>query len=254
MKQLLKFTLLTPLLFCGHVQAQADFSGVYMRAGGGEGDAGTMVSQWNTEEELPFNATGRAVFDANVPGKGPRQVMPAFGNDPLAAGNPPGLYRTLVYPRAIEIVQTPEKVIQLFEWGKNWRAIYTDGRDASEGTVAGPFWYGYSAGRWEGDTLVLTTTGLDGRAWFDEWGTPISDFAEIEERWSRVDEDTIQMVMTINDPEYYSRPWTSKPRLYNEQSPDTINGQLYEQIFAPIDELQFNIDIRDPAAGQQGAN
>jgi hypothetical protein len=179
--------------------------------------------------------------------------MPAFGNDPLGQANPPGLYRTLVYGRPIEMVQLPDRVIQLFEWGKHWRTIWTDGRPVPDALVAGPFWYGYSVGEWEGDTLVVKTVGLDGRAWLDEWGTPFTDFTEVEERWRRADAQTLELTLTVTDAELYAQPWTSDTKTYSAQTPDSLNGELMEQIFAPIDEIQFNQDIRDRAASGPNA-
>jgi len=223
----------------------ANLTGVWLRAGGG-GES-SPHSQWSSEP-LPFTANGQAVFDANVPGKGPRQQMPAFGNDPLGQANPPGLYRTLVYGRPMEFVQLPDRVIQLFEWGKHWRTIWTDGREVPDALVAGPYWYGYSVGTWEGDTLVVKTVGLDGRAWLDEWGTPYTDFTEVEERWRRADDGTLTLQLTLTDPELYAQPWTTDVKTFNAQAPTSLNGELMEQIFAPIDEIEFNERIRDPAA------
>ena len=220
-----------------------DFTGVWLR---GSGTNGYPMSQWHPGE-LPFNPEGWAQFDANIPGKGPRQSMPAFGNDPLGGANPPGLYRTLVYGRPWEFIQLDNKIIQIFEWGKHWRTIWTDGRDVPDVLVAGPYWYGYSVGEWQGDTLVVKTVGLDGRAWMDEWGTPFSDLALIEERWRRVN-DRLEMSLIVNDPDLYSAPWNSDTKIFNLQSPDSLNGELMEQIFAPIDEILFNQDIRDRAA------
>jgi len=236
--------LLSLLLLPASVLAQpADLNGVWLR---GSGSQGYPMSQWSVEA-LPFSTPGKAQFDSNIPGKGPRQSMPAFGNDPLGDANPPGLYRTLVYGRPWELIQLDDKVIQIFEWGKHWRTIWTDGRDVPDVIVAGPYWYGYSVGEWQGDVLVVKTVGLDGRAWLDEWGTPFSDFALIEERWQRVG-DTLEMTLTVNDPDIYSQVWTSDTKIYNLQSPDSMNGELMEQIFAPIDEMEFNRTIRDPAA------
>ena len=229
--------------------AQGELTGVYLR---NSGSNDYPQSQWNPAE-LPFTAAGKAVFDANKPGKGPRQSMPAFGNDPLGQSNPPGHYRTLVYGRPIEMVQLPDRVIQLFEWGKHWRTIWTDGREVPDALVAGPFWYGYSVGAWEGDTLVVKTVGLDGRAWLDEWGTPYTDLTEIEERWSRTDDKTVSLTITVTDPELYSQPWTSDVKTFAQQPTDSLNGELMEQIFAPIDEVQFNLDIRDRAASGPNA-
>jgi hypothetical protein len=210
--------------------------------------AGFPMSQWSPQE-LPFTEEGRAAFDANVPGKGPRETLPALGNDPLGTANPPGLFRTLVYPRPWQFIQATGQIVQLFEWGKHWRTIWTDGREVAEEIVSGPFWYGYSVGRWEGDTLVVTTNNLDGRQWMDEWGTPISEYdATIEERWRRVDDETLELTITVIDPELYSRPWTSAVKNYTLQSKDSEYGEPLEQIFAPIDEAVFNERVRDPLA------
>jgi hypothetical protein len=216
---------------------------------------GYPMSQWS-EAELPFTAEGRKIFDANIPGKGPRQTLPARGNDPIGTANPPGLYRTLVYPRPWELIQLPDRVVQIFEWGKHWRTIWTDGREAPEEIVSGPFWYGYSVGEWQGDTLVVTTGNLDGRQWFDEWGTPISEYdARIEERWRRVADDRLELTITVTDPETYTRPWTSAVKTYELQPKGSLNGEPMEQLFAPIDEAIFNERVRDPsAAGPNSVN
>jgi len=250
MNRLLKLCLV-PLALCAslaHAQS-SELTGVWLRSSGSNR---YPMSQWSPDE-LPFTADGRAAFDANKPGKGPRQQMPAFGNDPLGQANPPGLYRTLVYGRPMELVQLPDRVIQLFEWGKHWRTIWTDGRAVPDALVAGPFWYGYSVGVWQGDTLVVKTVGLDGRAWLDEWGTPYTDLTEVEERWHRKDPETLELTITVTDPELYTQPWTSDVKTYSFETPDSLNGELMEQIFAPVDEVQFNEDIRDRAASGPNA-
>jgi hypothetical protein len=247
--------------------AKPDFNGVWIKGGanaglgaanptraegapaprGGNPAAGNPrfpVSQWSTEQ-LPFTPAGKAKLEANKSGKGPRAVLPAFGNDPLGQANPPGLYRTLIYNRAFEMVQTPTKIVQIFEWSRAWRIIWLDGREAPDDVPAGPFWYGESVGRWEGDTLVVNTLGVDSRAWLDEWGTPFSDDARFEERWRRTAPNKLEVTIKVTDPKTYSAPWTSIPVSYNLE-PEL---ELTEQIFAPIDELEFNKRVRDPAAG-----
>jgi hypothetical protein len=123
--------------------------------------------------------------------------------------------------------------------------IWTDGRPVPEEVPAGPYWYGYSVGKWEGDTLVVQTIALDERAWMDEWGTPFSADARIEERWKRTAANRVELVITVNDPTFYAKPWTSDPKTYNLQA----NQEVQEMIFAPIDEKPFNDRVRDPAAG-----
>jgi hypothetical protein len=203
-------------------------------------------SQWSSKP-LPFTAAGSEMFDYNIPGKGPRSQMPALGNDPMGTANPPGLYRTISYDllRPWEFYVMDDRVVQTFEWGKHWRTIWTDGRPLPNDNVAGPFWYGYSVGRWEGSTLVVQTNGLDGRQWLDMWGTPITDFARFEERWTVDADDKLSIVLTVTDPDLYTESWTSDPIRFARQDPVTPNGEVSEQIFAPIDEEVFNRRVRD---------
>lgn len=173
--------------------------------------------------------------------------MPALGNDPLGGANPPGLYRTIGYDllRPWEFIVLEDRVLQIFEWGKHWRSIWTDGRELPDESVAGPFWYGVSVGEWQGDILVVRTNGLDGRQWLDGWGTPLSDFTTFEERWSLDEDGNLQIVLTVDDPGLYTRAWTSDPIKFSKQDRDSPNGEVTEQIFAPIDEIEFNTRVRD---------
>lgn len=215
----------------------ASFAGLWLTRGGFQS---YPQSQWSAEM-LPFTPKGLALFQANKPGKGPRGVRAPIENDPLTKSNPAGLYRTLVYFRGFEFIQAPGKLIQVFELGKNWRAIYTDGRPVPDEVAGGPYWYGYSVGRWEGDTLVVTTVDLDERAWLDEWGTPFSGDARVEERWQRLAPDKLQLKITVYDPAIYTRSWTSRPVTYTLQ-----HDELGEIIYAPIDEANFNERVRTP--------
>jgi len=238
---------LTTMLWAPVASAQTpDFSGVWLVAPGGGGPGG-KVTQW-MRQDPSFTPDGLARFNGNKPGKGPRQAPPAFGNDPLGDANPPGLLRTLIYPRPVQIIQLPDRVVQLFEYGHFWRTIWTDGRAVPEDQ--GPYWYGYSVGTWTGDTLVVQTVGLDARAWLDEWGTPFSDEAKIIERWRKVDANTVQMTITVDDPRTYAKPWTSDPRTLRLQPKGSPNGEILEVIFAPVDEKEFNERVRNPAGGR----
>ena len=220
-----------------------DLSGVWL----GGAQRGGKVTQW-LQSDPPFTPEGLARFNANKPGKGPRQAPPAFGNDPISDANPPGLLRTLVYFRPIQIIQLPDRIVQLFEYAHFWRTIWTDGRAVPE--EPGPYWYGYSVGKWQGDTLVVETVGLDGRAWLDEWGTPFSDDAKVTERWRKVDANTLQLTIAVDDPRTFTKPWTSDARSLLLQPKGSPNGELLESIFAPVDEKAFNERVRNPAGGR----
>jgi hypothetical protein len=174
-------------------------------------------------------------------------VPPAFANDLLGDANPPGLLRALVYGRPFQLIVLPDKIVQLFEWTRVWREIWMDGRKPLEDV--GPFWYGTSVGRWDGNTLVAETTGLDARAWMDQWGSPFSDVVKVTERWRRTSKDNLEFTMTIDDPVMYAKPWTTTPRNFRFQTKDMPDGEMIEVIFAPVDEQEFNERIRNPAGG-----
>jgi hypothetical protein len=82
----------------------------------------------------------------------------------------------------------------------------------------------------------------------DEWGTPFTDNVRVEERWRRVDANTLELTLTVHDPEIFSQPLVSDRKVYRLQPKGTPNGELLEVIFAPIDEKEFNERVRDPAA------
>ena len=71
-----------------------------------------------------------------------------------------------------------------------------------------PFWYGYSIGKWEGDTLVVETTGLREDGWLDVRGSPFTEKAKITERFRRLNYGTLEIDVTIDDPKAYTKPFT----------------------------------------------
>jgi hypothetical protein len=107
-----------------------------------------------------------------------------------------------------KLVQTPGTLIMLFEAYHSWRQIFTDGRPLPE--ERDPAWYGYSVGKWEGDTLAVETVGLSEKTWLDDRGHPHSDTLRILERFRRPDFGHMQVEVTINDPKAYTKPWTVK--------------------------------------------
>jgi hypothetical protein len=88
------------------------------------------------------------------------------------------------------------------------RTVFTDGRDLPKDP--NPTWLGYSVGRWEGDTLVVTTAGFNDRAWLDSAGHPQTESLRITERLRRRDFGHMDFEMTIDDPKVFTRPFTVK--------------------------------------------
>ena len=102
-----------------------------------------------------------------------RAVPPANDTDPYQHCNPMGPSRALIYPDPMEMIVLPDRTLQQFEWGYGLRTIWTDGRQPLMDPDL-PRWWGYSAARWDGDTFVVTTTGVDERTWIDHYGYPHS--------------------------------------------------------------------------------
>jgi hypothetical protein len=215
-----------------------DFSGVWRP------QRDRMMTDWDAVP--PRTPWGEEVFQSRVTGRpNPQKEArePAFGNDPIMKCNPKGIPRLLFYTGGqAEFHHVPGRILMEFQSQGSTRHIWMDGRDLP--TNPDGRWMGYSVGRWEGDTLVINTTGFDERGWLDQWGNVYSSEMKFEERYRRVDRDTIQAVYTLNDPKAYTRPWVSTPKTWRRQA-----GELREELCAPLDEDFFNNMIRDPAAG-----
>jgi hypothetical protein len=87
------------------------------------------------------------------------------------------------------------------------RQIFTDGRPMPANELQ-PWWFGYSVGKWDGDTLVVETTGLRDDGWLDVAGAPFTNTAKITERLRRVNYGRLEIDITIDDSKSYTRPWT----------------------------------------------
>ena len=106
-----------------------------------------------------------------------------------------------------KILQTPGETVILFEEFHRYRQIHTDGRKLP--VDPDPAWYGYSIGRWEGDTFVVETSGFKEGSWLDNSGHPHTEALRTTERFRRINFGRMDLDVTIDDPKAYSRPWTS---------------------------------------------
>jgi hypothetical protein len=99
-------------------------------------------------------------------------------------------------------------MVILYEANGGVRQIFLDGRKLPDSDPQ-PWWYGYSIGRWEGDTLVVETAGFRDGGWLDVNGAPLTDAAKMTERIRRVDYGNLEIEVSIDDPKAYTRPWTA---------------------------------------------
>jgi hypothetical protein len=222
----------------------------------------TAAGKKKYDEQKPsYGATlgTPAALNTKVPAGRRRAIPPAQGNDYVGACNPLGLIRLLLYdPAPTEMIVTPNRIIQTFEWTWDHREIWLDGRTLPKVEEYLPRWNGYSVGKWDGDTLVVTTVGLDDRQWIDHFGYPISEKAKLEERWRRTAHNVMELNMTVTDPEIYTEPWKSDPITFRLASTtDLAAGTgwagLVEDKCIPMDEVdQYNRNVRNPAGGVPG--
>jgi hypothetical protein len=160
--------------------------------------------------EPPMTAWAQEKFQATRPSFGPRSFEDS--NDPVnptkansAGCFPPGVPRIYLQPFPMEIIQTQGRVLEFFEFNHFVRQIFTDGRPHN--TALGATWLGDSIGKWDGDTLVVDTVGFNDKTWVDRAGHPHSDAMHVTERIRRVNDNTLQIDVTIEDPKAYTKPW-----------------------------------------------
>jgi len=110
---------------------------------------------------------------------------------------------------AIKIVQASRQTLVLYEAGNLYRQLYTDGRQLPKEFDL-PAFNGYSAGRWEGDTLVVETAGFNDKTIFDLAGHPHSDALHMTERFRRRDFGHLDYEITFDDLKTYTKPFTVK--------------------------------------------
>jgi hypothetical protein len=215
-----------------------DFSGLWRPTGN------RMMTDW---KDVPSRTPeGEKLFQSRLVGRpGPQKqaVEPAKGNDPIMTCNPKGFPRLLFYTGGqAQFYHVPGQLMQEYQSQGATRHIWMDGRDLPKSPDGR--WLGYSVGHWEGDTLVVDTVGFDDRAWLDQWGNVYSSDMKFQERWHRKDRDTLEVTYRLEDPKYYTKPWVSDVHIWRRQA-----GEIREELCAPMDELFFNEQVRDPAAG-----
>jgi hypothetical protein len=142
---------------------------------------------------------------------------------------------------AFEIIQIPGRILLYFESDHVHREVWMDGRELPKDPD--PTWYGYSVGKWDGDTLVVDTIGFNDKTWIDSWGNPHSEDMRVVERYRRVDHDTLELKMTVIDPKAYTAPLVSSPKTFSLHP----KYELVESLCVPEDEKTFLDRVREPA-------
>jgi hypothetical protein len=149
-------------------------------------------------KEVPFQPWAEAEYK--------HRLDTAGKDDPNNFCLPSGIPEKDAVTSPWKIVQTPGLILILYESRTIYRQIFMDGRPLPKDP--NPTWQGYSTGRWDGDTLVVETTGTNGKAWLDTKGHPVTDALHVTERFTRKDFGHMDLQITIDDPKAYTKPWT----------------------------------------------
>jgi hypothetical protein len=226
-----------------------DLQGYYMPDGGG---ANYGLERHPTDFLTPG---GRGIVVDPPDGKLPVQpwakaekegrMRPERGyDDPTAHCFVAGVPRSMYVPTPLQVLQPPGYVVLLFE-RMSWRTVPLDGRAHLPDNIR--LWQGDSVGRWEGDTLVVETTNLNGKTWLNEVGEIVSHAERVVERFIPVDADTIHYMAIVTDPLVYTRPWTIAFAL-NRQKDELLEVACHED----NRDLQHLKEIRDAARAKVG--
>ena len=206
--------------------------------GRGRGAAGAAPGGGRGQQRASFGNIG-----GDVPEGAPYQPWAAdlvkkrmadnSKDNPDANCLPMGIAQLNAHPYPRKIIQTPSEILLIYEGsGTTVREVFLDGRTPPKDPE--PWWNGYSVGRWEGDTLVVETSGFMDEGWLDVRGSPLTSAGKVTERFRRPRYGYLELEETIDDPKAYTKPFSAK--LYYRISTDT---QLIEFVCIDKDAAHY---------------
>ena len=211
------------------LDGKPDLSGVWENPGWREGAAasttitgtgGAPTTRSDESRRRPVLSIA-AFFDVGslVPGGLPYQAWARELRNKRTADNakdnpdahclPLGNMQLHLHPEPRKIIQSRHEIVILYEGNAGVRQIFTDGRPLPTGDPQ-PWWFGYSTGRWDGDTLVAQTAGFPRRRLARRQWQPADRRGKMTERFHRVNYGTLELELTVDDPKVYTKPWTVK--------------------------------------------
>ena len=222
-----------------------DLSGVWMPYPETNVPPGTGKNAINQAARPPLTPWGQARLEASKPLLGPRAV-PGEENSPSLKCDPDGPPKLLNHPNPFEIVPVPGRVFMFFEEQHIWRTVWADGRPLPRDP--NPSYLGYSVSHWEGDTFVVETNGFNNKQWADPYGNPRSEEMHLTERYRRINHDTLEQQIIIDDPKAYTKVWVSPPKLYKLEP----GWEIAEWFCIPDEDKSYDDTVRKPAGEWPG--
>ena len=183
-------------------------------------------------DAIPYTAEALAQRNENLANR--------LGRDPAIKCYLPGVPRAPYMPYPLQIIQSRSHVMMLHEFAGAVRTVYMDDHMEAPADT----WMGWSNGHWEGETLVVETTGFNGMTWLDRAGNHHSTALRVIERFTARSPETLLYEVTLEDPNVYTRPWSMRMPLYRRVEPnaevmefrcvefveDLIYGHLRKQV------------------------
>ena len=194
------------------------------------------------EPDIPYQPWALEYTMKQVPPTGGPDSQFERTTDPyIHTCEPLGVGRIHNYPAKFRFVQTPEAVYILHELGPFYRVVWMNAKHPED---PDPQWWGHSIGWYEnGDTLVVDTIGFTDKTWLDQMGHPHSEQLHLTERYKRVDANTLELRMVIDDPGAYSKPWNAERNFTLSKT-----GFLrYQQICSVRENRRFEENLAKPA-------
>jgi len=194
------------------------------------------------EDDIPYQPWARAKTLSEKTSTGADPRFDETTDPQVLYCEPPGVPHIYLWPIKTKFIQTPEAVYILHELGPYYRIVWLNSKHPAD---TDPQWWGHSIGRYEnGNTLVVDTVGFNDKTWLDQMGHPHTEQLHLIERYKRVDQNTLELDMTIDDPGAYTKPWNAHRNFALSKT-----GFLrYQQICSVRENQQFFDNLGKPAA------
>jgi len=187
---------LAPVLFAQINKQTPDMSGVWLIKRGGSMEMG----------QVPLTPWAEAKYKYNVDPEAPGGRRGRIELDPRGAHCfPPSVNFLMTYSDPFEIVYAPGRILFLYEYDHWIRHIWMGQEHPKELDLT---WMGHSVGKWDGDTLVIDSTGMYAKSWWTNEGHIFTSAMHMVERIRRIDPSTLEFSVTFEDSGAYTRPWT----------------------------------------------
>jgi hypothetical protein len=195
------------------------------------------------EDDIPYQPWARAKTLSEKTSTGPDPKFDETTDPQVIYCEPPSVPHIYLWPIKTKFIQTPEAVYVLYELGPFFRVVWLNSKHPAD---PDPQWWGHSIGSYEnGDTLVIDTVGFNDKTWLDQMGHPHTEQLHLIERYKRVNQNQLELDMTIDDPGAYTKPWNA----HRNFAVSTTGFLRYQQICSVRENQQFFDNTGKPAVG-----